>query len=57
MTANAMFESLEEDIRKVDNDTTDRQSHFLRVLGFLAIVGGITVLVIGALWAGIRYME
>lgn len=52
-----MFESLEEDIRKVDNDTTDRQSHFLRVLGFLAIVGGITVLVIGALWAGIRYME
>ncbi len=52
-----MFESLEEDIKKVDNDTTDRQHHLLRTLGFLAIVGGATVAVLGLLWAGIRFME
>ncbi len=52
-----MFESLEEDIKKVDNDTTDRRQHLLHMLGFLAMVLGATILVIGALWAGIRYME
>ncbi len=52
-----MFESLEEDIKKVDNDTMDRQQHLVRTLGFLAIVGGLTVLVLGGLWAAIRFME
>jgi len=52
-----MFDSLEDDIRKVDNDSADRQQHLVRVLGFLAMVGGITVLVLGGLWAAIRFME
>jgi hypothetical protein len=52
-----MFESLEEDIRKVDNEPEDRNQHMMRVFGFVAIIGGITLVVFSVLYAAIRFME
>ena len=52
-----MFESLDEDIRKVDNESETPKQHMMRVFGFVAIIGGITVVVFGVLYAAIRFME